>query len=64
VNQCREFEKGLYPYVDNVNPKLFETIETKKALDDSIKSEMNKVLKEFKQRFLSEREAALAVASK
>jgi F-type H+/Na+-transporting ATPase subunit alpha len=64
VNQCREFEKGLYPYVEATYPKLFETIETKKALDDTIKADMNKALKEFKERFVHEREAATAVAAR
>jgi F-type H+/Na+-transporting ATPase subunit alpha len=64
VDQCREFEKGLYPYVETMYPKLFETIETKKALDDTIKADMNNVLKEFKERFLREREAATAAAAR
>src|SRR6201997_2977120 len=62
VNQIRDFEKGLYPYVEATYPQLFETIETKKALDDAIKSDMNKVLKEYKERFVHEREAATAAA--
>jgi len=64
VNQCREFEKGLYPYVEATYPKLFETIETKKALDDTIKADMNKALKEFKERFVHEREAVTAAAAR
>jgi F-type H+/Na+-transporting ATPase subunit alpha len=64
VNQCREFEKGLYPYVEATYPQLFETIETKKALDDAIKADMNKALKEFKERFVHEREAATAAAAR
>jgi F-type H+/Na+-transporting ATPase subunit alpha len=64
VNQIRDFEKGLYPYVEATYPQLFETIETKKALDDAIKTDMNKVLKEYKDRFVHEREAATAAAAK
>ena len=44
--------------------QLFETIETKKALDDTIKADMNKALKEFKERFVHEREAATAAAAR
>jgi F-type H+-transporting ATPase subunit alpha len=62
VNQCRDFEKNLYSYVDAMNPGLLQTIETKKALDDQIKADMNKTLKEFKEKFVSERQVAAAKA--
>jgi F-type H+-transporting ATPase subunit alpha len=62
VNQCREFEKGLYKYVDTSNPGLFQAIETKKALDDQIKADMNQTLKDYKQQFLAEKQALLAAA--
>jgi F-type H+-transporting ATPase subunit alpha len=60
--QCRDFEKGLYKYVDTTNPGLFQAIETKKALDDQIKADMNQTLKEYKQQFLAEKQAALVAA--
>jgi F-type H+-transporting ATPase subunit alpha len=62
VNQCRDFEKGLYKYVDSMNPGLFQAIETKKALDDDIKADMNKTLKEYKERFLADKKAVVAAA--
>ncbi|HWR15897.1 MAG TPA: F0F1 ATP synthase subunit alpha [Terriglobales bacterium] len=62
VDQCRDFEKGLYAYVDTMNPGLFNAIETKKALDDEIKSDLNKTLKEYKERFVAERQQAAAAA--
>jgi F-type H+-transporting ATPase subunit alpha len=55
VKECRDFEKGLYKYVDSINPGLFQAIETKKALDDQIKADMNKTLKDYKEKFLAER---------
>jgi F-type H+-transporting ATPase subunit alpha len=58
VEQVRPFEKALYEYVDTMNPGLFENIMKKKALDDQLKTEMNKVLKESKERFMAERQAA------
>ncbi|HET7751515.1 MAG TPA: F0F1 ATP synthase subunit alpha [Terriglobales bacterium] len=58
VEQVRPFEKALYEYVDTMNPGLFESIMKKKALDDQLKAEMNKVLKECKERFTAERQAA------
>jgi F-type H+-transporting ATPase subunit alpha len=62
VEDCRAFEKGLNTYVDSVNPGLFSSIETKKALDDAIKADMNKTLKDYKQQFLAEKQSAMAAA--
>jgi F-type H+-transporting ATPase subunit alpha len=62
VEQCRDFEKQLYTYVDTMNPALLKSIEEKKALDDQIKGDMNKTLKEFKERFVSDRKMTAAKA--
>jgi F-type H+-transporting ATPase subunit alpha len=62
VEDCRPFESGLYEYVDTMNPGLLKSIEEKKVLDDQLKAEMTKVIKEFKERFLAERQAAAAGA--
>jgi F-type H+-transporting ATPase subunit alpha len=62
VADVRPFEKALYQYVDTANPQLFRTIEEKKALDDAIKADMTKTIKEAKERFLSERKTAKAKA--
>jgi hypothetical protein len=48
--------------VDTANPGLFQAIETKKALDDQIKADMNQTLKDYKQQFLAEKQAGLAAA--
>ncbi|HUN87577.1 MAG TPA: F0F1 ATP synthase subunit alpha [Terriglobales bacterium] len=65
VDQCREFEKGLYQYVDVNNPGLFSTIETKKALDDQIKEDMKKTIADFKATFVAEKkDQQQAVAAK
>src|ERR1700722_20187416 len=58
VDQLREFEKGLYQYVDTAAPSIFKDIEEKKTLDDDLKAAMTKAIKEFKERFVSERQAA------
>ena len=63
VPQVREFEEELYKYVDTVNPGLLQQIMEKKQLDDNLKAEMNRALKEQKERFLSERQAVAAKAS-
>jgi F-type H+-transporting ATPase subunit alpha len=64
VVQCRDFEKELYKYVDSMNPGLFQSIETKKALDDQIKTDMNKTLKEFKERFVADKKQTAMAATK
>ena len=58
VEQVRPFEKALYEYVETMNPGLLAGIMQKKALDDQLKTEMNKVLKECKERFVAEHQAA------
>ncbi|HVZ61375.1 MAG TPA: F0F1 ATP synthase subunit alpha [Terriglobales bacterium] len=62
VEDCREFEKGLCAYVDTMGAGVLKTIEEKKTLDDAIKADMVKIVKEFKERFLAERKAAVAAA--
>jgi F-type H+-transporting ATPase subunit alpha len=54
VEQLREFEKGLYPYVETSNPSIFKNIEEKKTLDDDLRGAMTKTIKEYKERFISE----------
>jgi F-type H+-transporting ATPase subunit alpha len=62
VEQIREFEVELYKFVGSMNAKLLDTIMEKKTLDDAIKADIEKTLKEFKQRFVSERQLAGAGA--
>jgi len=57
VDQVRDFEAKLYEYVDTANPGILTTIMEKKILDDNLKSEMNKVIKECKETFVAERQA-------
>jgi F-type H+-transporting ATPase subunit alpha len=57
VDQVREFEKDLYKYVDATNPGLLNTIMEKKILDDNLKAEMSRVIKEAKQQFVDSRQA-------
>src|SRR5689334_14371793 len=55
VEKIREFEAELYKYVDTANPGLLSTIMEKKILDDSLKGEMTKVIKECKEQFVATR---------
>jgi len=57
VDQVRDFEAELYKFVDAVNPALLRTIMEKKILDDNLKAEMSKVVKECKEQFVAERQA-------
>jgi len=53
VEQVRPFELELYEYVDTAHPGLLRTIMEKKILDEGLKAEMSKVIKEFKEQFLA-----------
>ena len=57
IEQVRDFEAELYRYVDGTNPGLLNTIMEKKVLDDSIKAEMTKLIKECKEVFVQEHQA-------
>src|SRR5213080_2339663 len=57
VEQVRDFEAELYRYVDTSNPGLLRTIMEKKVLDEDIKRDMTKLIKECKDVFVQERQA-------
>jgi F-type H+/Na+-transporting ATPase subunit alpha len=54
VEQCRDFEAGLYRFVENAHPGLLPEIAQKKNLDDDLKGKINTAIKEFKGRFVQE----------
>src|SRR5258708_2377780 len=58
VNQVRDFEMDLYKYVETTNPGLLNTIMEKKILDDNLKADMLRVIKEAKQQFVDSRQEA------
>jgi len=57
VDQARDFEAELYKFVDTTNPGLLRTIMEKKILDDNLKAEMTRIVKECKEAFISQRQA-------
>jgi len=57
IDQVRDFEAELYKFVDATNPGLLRTIMEKKILDDNLKAEMTKVVKQAKEQFVSQRQA-------
>src|SRR6202050_5505919 len=57
VNQVRDFEQALYKYVDTTNPGLLNSIMEKKVLDDDLKAQLSRLIKEAKQQFVDSRKA-------
>jgi len=57
VDQVRDFEAELYRFVDATNPGLLRTIMEKRVLDDALKAEMSKTIKQSKEAFVAERQA-------
>jgi len=51
VEDCRRFEAGLYEFIDNGQPGIWEEIRTKKALDDALTAKVTAAIKEFKTGF-------------
>jgi F-type H+-transporting ATPase subunit alpha len=62
TDQILSFEEELYRYIDTSNPGVLRTIMEKKVLDDSLKSEMTRIIKEAKEQFVSQRQAVGAGA--
>ena len=58
VERCREFEQGLYAFIDNAHPGIWAQIREKKALDDALRAELQNAIKEFKARFTTEEKQA------
>ena len=57
LDQCRAFEEELFRFAENSRPQALAQIREKKALDDALRAEIHGLLKEFKERFLTERKA-------
>ncbi len=56
VDQVSDFEAEVYKFVDTTNPGLLRSIMEKKVLDDALKAEMAKVIKDAKEQFVSQRQ--------
>jgi len=55
VADVRPFEQSLYRYLDTSMPTLLQKIRERKAIDDEIRGELQKAIKEAKERFKTER---------
>jgi F-type H+/Na+-transporting ATPase subunit alpha len=62
VEQIRPFEAELNRFLDSSQSALLQEIREKKTLDDQVKGKLNSMLKEFKQRFVSQHKEALVTA--
>ncbi len=58
VEEVRPFEDDLYKHVETTYPVLLKTIMEKKVLDDDVKAEMSRAIKEAKQHFVDSKQAA------
>jgi len=57
VEEVSPFEQGLYKYVETKYPVLLNTIMEKKVLDDDLKAEMSRLIKEAKQQIIDSQQA-------
>src|SRR5262249_47859665 len=54
AEKCQLFEAELAAFVDSAHAGLMQELREKKALDDGLKAKLDSVLKEFKERFVSQ----------
>ncbi|MBX1735735.1 F0F1 ATP synthase subunit alpha [Campylobacter coli] len=52
VSKIREFEDGIYPFIEAKYPDIFEQIRSKKALDAELEEKLAKAINEFKANHL------------
>src|SRR6202030_3938878 len=62
VEQCRPFETELYAFMDSTHAGVLQAIREKKTVDDQLKGQVNGILEEFKDRFVSKHKEAAATA--
>ena len=55
VADCPPFEQSFYRFLDTSHGALLQKIREKKAIDDDIKGELGRVIKEAKEKYKSER---------
>jgi len=55
VDDLRDFEKGLYEYVDTTRADLLRSIEEKKILDDDLRKGLTDIIKQYNEQFAGER---------
>ena len=48
VSDLKRFEEELFKFVENSHPAIFETLRTKKSIDDDLKASMKEAIEDFK----------------
>jgi F-type H+/Na+-transporting ATPase subunit alpha len=62
VSLAREFEKGLYQYLDTAGAATQRKLSERKALDDEIRGELKALLEQFRDAFVAQHSAVAAGA--
>ncbi|HTE79658.1 MAG TPA: F0F1 ATP synthase subunit alpha, partial [Reyranella sp.] len=60
VEDAREYETGLYQFLETRRPQLLSSLTEKKQIDDAIKADLTQALKEYGETFTAGRKAAVA----
>ncbi len=58
VEHLRDYETGLYQFLETRKPQLLSSLAEKKQIDDAIKADLNQALKEFGDTFAAARKTA------
>jgi F-type H+/Na+-transporting ATPase subunit alpha len=58
VSEIRDFEIGLYKFMDSAKPALLQKMASEKALNDALRKELSAALSEFKEKFVAEKSSA------
>ncbi len=58
VKEIRNFENELHQFLDTAKPSLMQKIAAEKVLSDALRAELIAALKEFKEKYKSEKSAA------
>jgi len=64
VEECRKFESELNQFVENAHPGVLQRLRDEKKLDDALRADLQAAIKEFKERFMSERTAEAAAPAR
>lgn len=62
VEDLKRFEDDLFSFVENAHPSIFETLRTKKSIDDDLKATMKEAIEDFKSTRWAESKSASANA--
>jgi F-type H+-transporting ATPase subunit alpha len=59
VADCQPFEQGLYQFMDSSYPAVGSQLVQKKQIDEPLRTEIRRMLDEYKAKFLAERKARM-----